>query len=167
MYIAGDTFQSISDSRVISEINPDYLLSKCYRTDLRTLMFTHAIGMGLFENPKLRWFEDKEWKACGYIVNKDREGREYTLTREPLRRFEDLEAEEVNSVDIVKTSREKDEDTEIKIIEIIREITNNHPTVLPDDIGVIFIDSNKNTYLTADRLEQLIPSEFGWTVNSC
>jgi len=78
-----------------------------------------------------------------------------------------LEAEEVNSVDIVKTSREKDEDTEIKIIEIIREITNNHPTVLPDDIGVIFIDSNKNTYLTADRLEQLIPSEFGWTVNSC
>jgi len=94
-------------------------------------MFAHAIGMGLFENPKLRWLEDKEWKARGYIVNKDREGREYTLTREPLRRFEDLEAEGVNSVDIVKASREKDEDTEIKIIEIIREITNNHPTVLP------------------------------------
>jgi len=165
VYIAGDIFQSIFDSRVISEINPDYLLSKCYRTDPRTLMFAHAIGMGLFENPKLRWLEDKEWKACGYIVNKDREGREYTLTREPLRRFKDLEAEGVNSVDIVKTSHEKDEDTEIKIIEIIREITNNHPTVLPDDIGVIFIDSNKNTYLTADRLEQLIPSGFGWTVN--
>lgn len=165
VYIAGDIFQSIFESRVISEIKPDYLLSKCYRTDPRTLMFAHAIGMGLFESPKLRWLEDKEWKACGYIVKKDYKGQEYILTREPLRRFEDLEAEGVASVDIVKTSREKGEDTEIKIIEVIRDITNNHPTVQPDDIGIIFIDNNKDTYLSADILEQLIPREFDWTVN--
>ncbi len=165
VYIAGDIFQSIFDSTVISEIKPEYLLSKCYRTDPRTLMFAHAIGMGLFESPKLRWLEDKEWEACGYIVNKDRKGQKYILTRKPLRRFEDLESEGINSVDIVKTSREKGEDTEIKIIEIIRDITNNHPTVQPDDIGIIFIDSTKNTYLSADILEQLIPREIGWSVN--
>ncbi|MFQ2611053.1 DEAD/DEAH box helicase family protein [Aeromonas caviae] len=55
IYIAGDIFQSIFDDTVISEINPDFLLSKCYRTDPRTLMFAHSLGMGLFETPKLRW----------------------------------------------------------------------------------------------------------------
>jgi superfamily I DNA and RNA helicase len=67
VYVAGDIFQSIFDDTIIREINPDFLLSKCYRTDPRTLMFAHAIGMGLFETPKLRWLEDREWKACGYI----------------------------------------------------------------------------------------------------
>jgi superfamily I DNA and RNA helicase len=165
VYIAGDIFQSIFDSAVISEIKPDYLLSKCYRTDPRTLMFAHAIGMGLFETPKLRWLEEKEWKACGYIVHKEQKGKVFRLTREPLRRFEDLAEEGVNSVEIVKTRRDKDEDAEIKIIEIIRSIIDKYPSATPNDIGVIFIDNTKNTYLSADRLEQSIPREFGWIVN--
>lgn len=165
VYIAGDIFQSIFEDTIIREINPDYLLSKCYRTDPRTLMFAHAIGMGLFESPKLRWLEDREWRACGYIVSKADRGRRYTLTREPLRRFEDLEEEGVNSVDIVKIVRERDENVEMKIIEILRGIISRYPTVLPDDIGIIFIDSVKSTYLSADKLEQSIPREFGWRVN--
>ena len=165
VYIAGDIFQSIFDDTFISEINPDYLLSKCYRTDPRTLMFAHAIGMGLFESPKLRWLEDKEWRACGYIVDKTDGGKNYKLTRETLRRFEDLEEEGVNSVDIVKIVHEKAENMETKIIEIIKSIIEKYPTVLPDDIGVIFIDNIKSTYLSADKLEQSIPKEFGWRVN--
>lgn len=164
VYIAGDIFQSIFDDKIVSEITPDFLLSKCYRTDPRTLMFAHAVGMGLFETPKIRWLEDKEWAACGYIVNKAGSSR-YLLSREPLRRFEDLENEGYSSINLVKTRRESGEDAETKIIEIIREIKAENPTVLCDDIGIIFIDDSKNTYATADKLEQSIPREFGWEVN--
>jgi len=163
VYVAGDIFQSIFGDANVSEIRPDYLLSKCYRTDPRTLMFAHAVGMGLFETPKLRWLEDREWTACGYMFEKN--GSEYVLRREPLRRFEDLQEEGVRSVDIVKTSKDKEEDAEKKILEIIAGIVEKYPTVLPDDIGIIFIDNNKNTYLSADRLEQSIPHSFGWLVN--
>ncbi|WP_257294219.1 DEAD/DEAH box helicase [Endozoicomonas sp. YOMI1] len=165
IYVAGDIFQSIFDSNIISEIEPDYLLSKCYRTDPKTLMFAHALGMGLFETPKLRWLEDKEWKACGYVVNKSDNEDLYSLSREPLRRFEDLESENYSSIEIVKTSKDLGEDAELKIIDIIREIRQDNPTVLADDIGIIFIDNSKNTYASADRLEISIPREFGWEVN--
>jgi len=165
VYIAGDIFQSIFDSAVISEIKPDYLLSKCYRTDPRTLMFAHAIGMGLFEHPKLRWLEEREWKACGYNVDQAEDPSMIKLTREPLRRFEDLAEEGVDSVEIVITRRDSGEDAEVKIIEIINDIASRYPSATPDDIGIIFIDNNKNTYLSADRLEQSIPQRFGWRVN--
>lgn len=165
IYVAGDIFQSIFDSNIISEIEPDYLLSKCYRTDPKTLMFAHALGMGLFETPKLRWLEDKEWEACGYVINKSDNEDLYSLSREPLRRFEDLESENYSSIEIVKTSKDLGEDAELKIIDIIREIRQDNPTVLADDIGIIFIDNSKNTYASADRLEISIPREFGWEVN--
>lgn len=165
VYVAGDIFQSIFDDSVIKEIEPDFLLSKCYRTDPKTLMFAHSIGMGLFENPKLRWLKDDEWKACGYLLNKDEAQNVYELSREPLRRFEDLEHEGFSSIELVKTSRELNEDAETKIIQIIHQIRNENPTVTPDDIGIIFIDNSKNTYQSADRLEFSIPAEFGWGVN--
>jgi superfamily I DNA and RNA helicase len=91
VYIAGDIFQDIfsRDNEITS--SPDFLLSKCYRTDPRTLMFAHALGMGLFEERKLRWLDDMQWRACGYQFNKDKDN--YILKREPLRRFEDLDAQ--------------------------------------------------------------------------
>jgi superfamily I DNA and RNA helicase len=165
IYVAGDIFQSIFDQIPINEIEPDYLLSKCYRTDPKTLMFAHAIGMGLFEKPKLRWLEDREWKACGYLVEKINDERTYELSREPLRRFEDLQYENVNSVKIIRTSQIKGENAESKIIEVLKEIKDEHPTVAPGDIGIIFIDSKKISYLYADRLQQSIPREFGWKIN--
>lgn len=165
VYIAGDIFQSIFDDNIAREIEPDFLLSKCYRTDPKTLMFAHALGMGLFESPKLRWLEDEEWKACGYLLNKDDHRSEYELSREPLRRFEDLEEEGYSSIEICKTSKALDEVAEQKVVEIISNIRKEHPTVEPDDIGVIFIDNSKNTYRAADSLEYLVPENFGWAVN--
>jgi superfamily I DNA and RNA helicase len=165
IYIAGDIFQSIFDSAVISEINPDFLLSKCYRTDPRTLMFAHALGMGLLETPKLRWLEEREWNACGYHVEHKENGSLIRLSREPLRRFEDLAEEGIDSVEIVKTSLEREERAVSKIIEIIRSIVSRYPSVTPDDVGIIFIDNSKETYSSADTLEQAIPREFGWRVN--
>lgn len=163
VYVAGDIFQSIFADTIISEVQPDFLLSKCYRTDPKTLMFAHALGMGLYETPKLNWLKDHEWKSCGYEIKK--EGQQYELSREPLKRFDDIDDDSIQSIELVKTSRDKEEDAEIKIIEILKNIIEENPSVLPDDIGIIFIDSSKNTYESADKLELSIPRLFGWDVN--
>lgn len=163
IYVAGDIFQSIFDEQIVSQIEPDFLLSKCYRTDPRTLMFAHALGMGLFETPKLRWLEEREWAACGYRPRVD--GDYQVLTREPLRRFADITDSSHTSVDIVPTSAEMHENAETKIVEIIRQIIAEHPTVTVNDIGVIFIDNDDYVYNTADRLYFSIKREFGWEVN--
>jgi len=165
VYIAGDIFQSIFDIVIISDIDPDYLLSKCYRTDPRTLMFAHAIGMGLFESPPIRWLEENEWTACGYLVDYNQEHTQITLTREPLSRFEDLKQEGIPSVSIVKTGVSDNENEVVAIIRILNEIKQSHPTVLPSDIGIIFINSGSQTYATADYLERAIPESLGWKVN--
>ena len=89
VYIAGDIFQSIFDETKMSDLEADYMLEKCYRTDPRTLMFAHSIGLGLFENPPLNWLTDMEWEACGYKVIRE---NNFKLTREPLRRFEDIQS---------------------------------------------------------------------------
>lgn len=52
IFTAGDIFQKITDD--VPEMNSvSYLLNRCYRTDNRTLMFAHALGLGLFE--KRHW----------------------------------------------------------------------------------------------------------------
>ena len=158
LYIAGDIFQSIFDENIMSSIEPDFLLSKCYRTDSRTLMFAHALGMGLFEANKLRWLEEKEWKDCGYNVRI--EGSNYYLSREPLKRFEDLD-DDFESIRIVEF------ETSIpnKIIDIISEIISENKTVKPDDIGIIFLDNSRSIYDNADILEFEIQNNFKWEVN--
>lgn len=164
VYIAGDIFQSIFDERIVAQIEPDFLLSKCYRTDPRTLMFAHGVGMGLFEQPKLRWLEDDEWKACGYIVNRPEFG--YTnLSREPLRRFEDLDNANVPSVEIIKTPGVFYSNATGTIIAIINAIKASNPTVTPEDIGIILVDVRNEAFTLADALEQLVPRTFGWAVN--
>lgn len=162
VFIAGDIFQSIFDSQRIDNIAPDYLLSKCYRTDPRTLMFSHALGMGLFESHKLQWLEKSEWQKCGYIVD-HKAGGPYKLSREPLRRFEDLDSASIPSVELVELSDSEPPDA--KIIEILRTIRAENPTVLADDIGVVFLDAGKSVYAIADALSVHIPREFGWEVN--
>jgi superfamily I DNA and RNA helicase len=164
VYIAGDIFQSIFDERIIDEIQPDFLLSKCYRTDPRTLMFAHGIGMGLFEDRKLRWLEDDEWKACGYIVERPEVGFT-TLKREPLRRFEDLDNASVPSVELIKTPGLFYSNAASNIIQILLQIKTENPTVGPDDIGIILADVTNEAFGLADALEQLIPRNLGWAVN--
>ncbi|KGN84936.1 ATP-binding domain-containing protein [Porphyromonas gulae] len=166
VYVAGDIFQSIFDENISRDITPDFLLGKCYRTDPKTLMFAHALGMGLFEQHKLRWLEKKEWEDCGYevsVVN-----GEYHLTREPIRRFEDLD----NSFESV---RMKQVDTapslaivdiiSLAIVDIIKEIKEEHPTVLPEDIGIIFLDTEQYIYELASSIEAEVYESFQWEVN--
>ncbi|MGN6267229.1 MAG: DEAD/DEAH box helicase [Ginsengibacter sp.] len=158
IYIAGDIFQSIFDENFSGIIEPDFLLGKCYRTDPKTLMFAHALGMGLFEKIKLRWLEEKEWKDCGYNVKI--EDSKYFLGREPLRRFEDLD-DDFESIRIV----EGQEKFSNKIVEIIEEVIKENPTVKADDIGIVLLDQDNSIYELADVLEGEIQKKLKWSVN--
>ncbi len=164
VYVAGDIFQSIFDENVTPTIEPDYLLSKCYRTDPRTLMFAHAIGMGLFEQRKLRWLEDREWQACGYIVQHGAAGSMYRLTREPLRRFEDIDSQ-IDSALVEVVSGEFWSSVGTAIIDAIADLAEEHTSITPDDVGIILLDGGNSMYALADELSLSIPRRFGWTVN--
>ncbi|MBK4772103.1 MAG: AAA family ATPase [Pantoea sp. Morm] len=161
IYVAGDIFQSIFDTNVSNEIQPDFLLSKCYRTDPRTLMFAHGLGMGLFEKEPLTWLMREEWEACGYMVD-DSERKKLRLKREPLRRFEDVTDAKIHSIELIDSSSETEAS---EIIKVLEKIKDENPTVLADDIGITFIDQAKAIFKTADKLEQSVPRKFGWRVN--
>ncbi|WFF79306.1 DEAD/DEAH box helicase [Delftia tsuruhatensis] len=164
IYVAGDIFQSIFDANIAPNISPDHLLSKCYRTDPRTLMFAHAIGMGLFEEEKLRWLEDEEWAACGYKVEKKLSGSLYRLTRDPLRRFEDID-EGIPSVILEEVEGKFISAASTSIVNAIRDLASENPTLQPEDIGVIILDKNNNAFSLADNLAVRIPRELNWPVN--
>ena len=159
VYVAGDIFQNVFDEEIVSRVTPDYLLNKCYRTDPKTLMFAHAVGMGLFEQ-KLRWLKDEEWEACGYIIDKN-EGI-YNLSRKPLRRFEDLDNKNLESIKIIPSKHCNYSNNILSIIETIRD---ENPTVKPDDIGIIFLENINSNYQLASQLEIVIKEKFGWDVN--
>lgn len=165
VYVAGDIFQSIFDESITPSISPDFLLSKCYRTDPKTLMFAHAAGMGLFEERKLRWLEDDEWRSCGYIVNNDKKSGEYLLGREPLRRFEDIDDGQTPSVNIMPITDNFSEESISKVLAILAHIIESNPSVTPDDIGIILLDTSDRTYELADKLQQVIPRQTSWPVN--
>ena len=165
VYIAGDVFQSIFDENITFAIEPDFLLTKCYRTDPKTLMFAHSVGMGLFEPKKLRWLEDREWAACGYVVEKDPAAGNYQLSREPLRRFEDVDRTDVPSVLISKTEGPFVQGATDQILSCINQIKKDNPTVTADDIGIILLDTNDIAFTLADTLSVRVPRELGWKVN--
>lgn len=161
--IAGDVFQNIfdvsSDDHMV-----DYLLNKCYRTDPKTLIFAHAMGMGLLDSPLpddyIRWLSDREWELCGYHIS--REKNQFMITRSPIQRFEDIDVSDIQNL-VIKTERY--EEYENKLIEIIDEIKTNHPTVRPDDIGIVFLENQTDHYKFVDRLESCVYEKYAWEIN--
>lgn len=110
VYVAGDIFQDIFKDNPSMVVNPDFLLNKCYRTDPRTLMGAHAIGMGLFENTlglRLRWLEDDQWEACGYDIKREKGEKYIELYRKPLKRFEDIDMSKSDGVTIISSEKDK------------------------------------------------------------
>ncbi|WP_314004750.1 DEAD/DEAH box helicase family protein [Gemella morbillorum] len=139
VYIAGDIFQSIFDETKKSDLEADYMLEKCYRTDPRTLMFAHSIGLGLFENPPLNWLTDMEWEACGYKVIRE---NNFKLTREPLRRFEDIQS--TNSIVVEEYKTDK---LYKSVLNKIFDMKKDNPTMEPEDLGIIIIDNDYNNMM--------------------
>ena len=159
VYVAGDIFQDIFENKSLTVVNPDFLLNKCYRTDPRTLMGAHAIGMGLFEK-RLRWLQDEEWEACGYDIKRDAGFME--LYRKPLKRFEDIDMKESDGITIVPSDNKDYLTTVLEIIDMIRE---ENPTVLPDDIGIIFMENVDANFKLASNLQEMIKEKYNWSVN--
>ena len=157
VYTAGDIFQDIYDRTIIKSVSSDYLLNKCYRTDPKTLMFAHAVGMGLYEIPVIRWLEDEEWISCGYKVS--RINNKIKLSRTPLRRFEDLDTSQIKSIELIGSNRDNFVD---KIFEIIDDIRANHPTVQASDIAIVFLENENSNYQLADILSIEIATRYRW-----
>ena len=163
LYIAGDIFQNVFEKESVSEVNPDFLLNKCYRTDPKTLMCAHAIGMGLFSNEPdkyLRWLDDKAWEACGYDIKKEKGF--YDLQRKPLRRFEDLGNTGIKNIEILSIDRRQ---YITQILDIIDDLRRNNPTLQPDDIGIMFLENINENYKLANELQAAVGEKFGWDIN--
>ncbi len=153
VYIAGDIFQSIFEYYE-NDFKYDYLLSRCYRTDPKTLMFAQAMGFGLFEERKLWWLDDRNWKLCGYDI--EPHDNNVKLERKPLRRFEDIDPD-FESIVIKKISNATKE-----ILKVIGEIKNEFPTVKAEDIAIILIDKDNYIYDLSFDLQSAILERFNW-----
>ncbi len=160
VYLAGDIFQSIFAEHVEKDYKADFLLGKCYRTAPDTLMFAHALGLGLFENQRYRWLNDEDWKTCGYSVQK--KGRLLTLSREPVTRFEG-DDDNYESIEFLLST---EKDLSIKLCDLIKSlIKTTEGKLQPDDVAIIFVDDDKKIYKRANLLEIAVQEEFGWDVN--
>jgi len=160
VYIAGDIFQDIFENGNNTELEVDIVLNRCYRTDPRTLMFAHGVGLGLFEKKKLNWFPDNYWNAIGYEIERNTENKIIRLHREPVRRFEDLKTDDFESVVIDNSTQTSN------VIKIISELKKTHKDIKPDDIAIILMEENKkNIYEYIDTLSLNIGHRLGWEVN--
>ena len=160
VYVAGDVFQNIFRPIGGAVNEADVVLKKCYRTDPKNLMFSHALGMGLFERPVLRWLTQNEWNTCGYSYEED-QGRA-KLARDPLRRFEDIPPDYESTVIHVLPDNESITNRTISIIDGLRK---HNPTLQPGDVAVIFIDRDKYIYDEISKLREEIYEKFKWDPN--
>lgn len=124
-------------------------------------MFSHALGMGLYEQPVLRWLKPHEWEACGYNYTVQKNNRAI-VNRDPLRRFEDM-PDDFSST-YIHTIRNR-ESISLSIFEVIQEIIGRHETIAEGDIAVIFLDSQKYIYDAISQLKSLVAARLGWKAN--
>lgn len=158
VYIAGDIFQNIYDKSTHTKIKPDFLLNKCYRTDPKTLMFAHAVGMGLYESPQINWLDDEGWISCGYLLERYTDSRTIGLSRKPLRRFEDLDA-----TNTIRMSKCANNEYSREIISAINEIRLENPSVEPQDIAIIILGNYTTLCGIADNTMIMLDIEYGWS----
>ena len=161
VFVAGDIFQDIYATLDEGEnIERDYLLSRCYRTDPKLFMIAQGLGWGLFEQEKLRWLSDSAWNLCGYSIEK--ENNIYKLTREHLRRFDNFQDP---GTCFCTSFAETIYDTSKDVVAIIKKLQIEFPNLTPDDICVIYLDDSQYVYNSVPLLKQRIYSEFEWDTN--
>lgn len=157
VYAAGDVFQDIFETIKKSPRGVDIVLNRCYRTDPRTLMFAHSIGLGLFEENKLNWFDKDGWERLGYKVAENRNNETIRLSRYPIKRFGGLD---------IKDSVIIDKNTHISnVCRIIDNLRIENPDLKPDDIAIILIDDNKDIYQYIDKLCLEINRKLEWSAS--
>ena len=160
VFIAGDVFQNIFQPIDASVNRADLVLKKCYRTDPRNLMLSHALGMGLYEKPVLRWLKEHEWDACGY--NYTEKSNRAIINRDPLRRFEDIPEGYKSTAIHQVNSGEKIADSILKTVE---DIKSRHESISQGDIAVLFLDKQRYIYDVIPQLADMVTTRLGWDVN--
>lgn len=160
VFVAGDVFQNIFRPIDDTVNTANMVLKKCYRTDPKNLMLSHALGMGLFEQPVLRWLKPSEWDACGYSYAES--NGKAQLSRDPLRRFEDIP---VNFKSTTIHTLANGVSIGDKVISIIRDLIAKHPTTKQGDVAVIFLDKHNYIYDSINELKIKVHRIFGWTAN--
>ena len=157
VYLAGDVFQVIfnDDIKSAASIEPDFLLNQCYRTDPRTLMFAHAVEMGLYESPMINVLNEDTLIHCGYSVK--HHGDKLWLTRTPILRFEDLQI--TNSIEMISSDNYYDD-----ILQIIESIKNENEDLIPGDIAIIHFGAYKDMCVFADKITYEISDRYNWKV---
>lgn len=158
VYVAGDLFQDIYEVRDSSNIQPDYLLNNCYRTDPRTLLFSHALSLGLYETPVIRWLSLEVWELYGYHLSHSQQQNTVQISRNPINRF-GLDDPPViqNPVQVCFT-----DDYASQVISIIEQLRDAYPTIEPNDVAVVFIGSSNRNYEIADQIELQLKKKFSW-----
>ncbi|AFH46585.1 putative DNA/RNA helicase [Salmonella enterica subsp. enterica serovar Heidelberg str. CVM24388] len=160
LYVAGDVFQNIFMPISDNVNRADIVLKKCYRTDPKNLMFSHALGMGLYEEPVLRWLKEPEWDSCGYKYKKV--GDRVHLSRDPLRRFEDIPKNHKSTAVHLLEGTDNGPD---KIVDIIIDIKERNPSLEQGDIAVIFLDAGGYIYEYIHSLKSKVKQQLGWDSN--
>lgn len=128
-------------------------------------MIAHGMGLGIFEEKAIKTLSVNEWKACGYNVLES--NRQYELSRDPTRRFEDLESESIVSFEMLTLDKSiYDKNLVNYIVQIVQSICQDNSTVTVSDIGIVFIDRDPIVYKYVEyfcaHLDQLIE----WDVNN-
>lgn len=164
VFLAGDVFQSIfSENKHDAEV--DFFLHKCYRTDTKTLLFAHALELGLFERARLRWLDKTTWEDCGYSY--DDLGDNIKISREPINRFEGYN-EALMGVEISQVDGCINEQVICDhIINIITQLQEQieFSNISANDIAIILLDDGSYIYDLAIHLTIAIQEKFGWNVN--
>lgn len=159
--IASDIFQNIFEKNSQITHSPDFTLNKVYRTDPRNFLFAQMIGFGVVERPVINWLDDKNWESCGYIIDKDATGENYSFSRTPLKRFSELDEKGFNPLEIYVAKKDNLID---KTISILQTIIHDNPQVTPDDIGIVFLSNNRDMFNTVDKLSIKIFEDLNWQV---
>lgn len=166
VFIAGDVLQNIfSNNNLINYTDTDYILNKVYRTDSRTLLFSHVLGFGLLEPKAVRWLEKNEWELSGYNVKPlESNSNRFSISRKMIKRFEITE----DTKNIIPISIYPEDLLDAKcitrnVINIIEQIKSKNPDVLAKDVAVIFTKYNENIWNKyAPYLGQALNTKFGW-----
>ncbi len=161
VYIAGDIFQDIYDMGKEGTLEADYVLSNCYRTDPRTLLFSHALGLGLCENPIIGWLTEDNWKMCGYTLVR-KENHTVQVSRQPLNRFGIEPTDNFGTPPISLQYAESIDGIAYMVVQVIDEIKAAHPMAMPDDIAIVFPGNTNTNYLIADKISLLIKQQYNW-----
>lgn len=155
IYVAGDILQDIFS--INKETETDFLLNKVYRTDPRTVLFSHVLGFGLYERRAVRWLSEEEWVMSGYSIE-EKSADKYVISRSPLKRFgEELDEASYKSIVV------KEENDYINgVINTVKELRDQYEGIQPSDVAIIYMSYDKEVSLQAEEVSRRLYEEFNW-----